>query len=150
MLWSGPVVLIQLPATGPICSRWPLTVNKTTPVSPHGWLWQWSLVKPAAAAAVPLANSIIGMIHPSIMITVRLFFFCVSQNRQEWGKTNDFLLPPPCFHQRFLFFCLLIRLPLLWSLLIVCSSAQGYSLPSSIPNPPPLPLKSTLHLHACL
>lgn len=66
----------QLPATGS-SQQWLLIVrlNKITLVS-HRVCW-YMLLKIAATEAVPLANSIIGLIHPFIMLTVR-FFFCLT------------------------------------------------------------------------
>lgn len=66
--------------------QWLLIVRKMSKialVSHNGW--RYSLLKSTVTEAVPLANSIIGMIHPSIMITVR--FSCVIQ-RGRRGKTN--------------------------------------------------------------
>lgn len=65
-------------------------MSKIALVSHNGW--RYSLLKSTATEAVPLANSIIGMIHPSIMITVR--FSCVIQ-RGRRGKTNDSPAHPP-------------------------------------------------------
>lgn len=84
--------------------QWLLIVRKMSKialVSHNGW--RYSLLKSTVTEAVPLANSIIGMIHPSIMITVR--FSCVIQ-RGRRGKTNhspahpllkpfSFSSPPP-------------------------------------------------------
>lgn len=97
----------QLPATGS-SQQWLLIVrlNKITLVSQHvGWSL---LLKITAAEAVPLANSIIGLIHPFIMLTVR-FFFTLQFGRS--GKKKWFSL--------LLYFIKLRLYPSLYSILLI-------------------------------
>lgn len=75
LIWGQRPSCLQQASSTQQCPLIVRRMSKITLVSHNDW--RYSPLKSTATEAVPLANSIMGVIHPSIMITVR--FSCVIQ-----------------------------------------------------------------------